>query len=62
MKYVTTIERMAKEKGKDKGKIEEKQTIAINMLNDSLSLEQISRLTGLSIAQLQQLQFPIEQD
>ena len=60
MKYVTTIERMAKEKGQEEGKIEEKQTIALNMLNDGLSLEQIVRLTGLTIAQLQKLQSQIE--
>ena len=62
MKYVTTIERMAKEKGKDEGKIEEKQTIALNLLRQGLSMEIIIEATGLSIAQLQQLQFPMEQD
>jgi predicted transposase/invertase (TIGR01784 family) len=35
---------------------EERQAIAMNMLRDNLPLEQISRLTGLTIAQLQQLQ------
>jgi predicted transposase/invertase (TIGR01784 family) len=37
-------------------KEEERQTIALNMLKDNLPLEQISRLTGLTIEQLQQLQ------
>jgi predicted transposase YdaD len=37
-------------------KEEERQTIALNMLKDNFPLEQISRLTGLTIAQLQKLQ------
>jgi FMN phosphatase YigB (HAD superfamily) len=48
MPYVTSIEQLAKQ--------EERQAIALNMLQDNLPLEQISRLTGLTIAQLQQLQ------
>jgi predicted transposase YdaD len=39
-----------------KGKIEERQAIALNMLKDNLPLEQISRWTGLSIAEVQKLQ------
>ncbi len=35
---------------------EEKMAIALNMLRDSLPLEQIARFTGLTIAQIQQLQ------
>jgi hypothetical protein len=54
MKYVTTIERMAEER--------QKQTIALNMLKDNLPLEQISRLTGLTIEQLQQLQAQVERN
>jgi hypothetical protein len=56
MKYVTTIERMAEARAK----LEEKQTIALNMLKDNLPLERISRLTGLTIEQLQQLQAQAE--
>jgi hypothetical protein len=52
MKYVTTIERMAKQEGK----IEEKQEIALNLLKENVSLETIARSTGLTIAQIQQLQ------
>jgi hypothetical protein len=44
MKYVTSIERLAKEQ------------IVLNMLHENLPLEQISRLTGLTIEQVQQLQ------
>jgi hypothetical protein len=52
MKYVTTSERRAKAEGR----FEEKQEIALKMLQDQLPLEQISRLTGLTLAQLQELQ------
>jgi len=45
----------------DQSKQQERQAIALNMLKDNLPLEQISRLTGLSIAQLQQLQFDSSQ-
>ena len=38
------------------GKAEERQEIALNMLRENMSLETIVRITGLSIAQLQQLQ------
>jgi predicted transposase/invertase (TIGR01784 family) len=56
MKYVTTIERMGIEQGFEKGREEEKKAIALNMLKDNLPLETIARFTGLTIAQLQQLQ------
>ena len=49
MKYVTTGERMAKERGK----LEGKQEIALNMLKDNLSIEQVSHFTGLTIAELE---------
>jgi predicted transposase/invertase (TIGR01784 family) len=47
------------EKGMEKGMEKERRTIALNMLKDDFSLEQISRLTGLSLAQLQKLQAEI---
>ena len=56
MKYVTTIERMAKQEGK----IEERLEIAINMLKGNLPLEQVSQFTGLTIAQIQKLQSKME--
>jgi predicted transposase YdaD len=43
----------------EKGMEKERRTIALNMLKDDFSLEQISRLTGLSLAQLQKLQAEI---
>jgi predicted transposase/invertase (TIGR01784 family) len=52
MQVTTSWER----KGKIEGKIEERQAIALNMLKDNLPLEQISRWTGLSIAEVQKLQ------
>jgi hypothetical protein len=58
MKYVTTLERMAEARAK----LQEKQAIALNMLRDNLSLEQISRLTGLTIAQVEELRAQTEQN
>jgi predicted transposase YdaD len=40
---------------------EKARSIAINMLRDHLPLEQVARLTGLSIEQLQQLQTQMQQ-
>ena len=52
MPYVTSIEQM----GIEKGRKEERQTIALNLLQQSVPLETITKATGLSIEQLQQLQ------
>jgi hypothetical protein len=52
MPYVTSIEQMAEAKGEER----QKQTIAINMLQENIPLETIARITGLTIEQLQQLQ------
>ena len=54
MKTMTSWE----EKGMEKAT----QTIALNMLNDNLLLEQIARLTGLTIEQRQHLQSQIAQN
>jgi hypothetical protein len=70
MKYVTTIERMAKQEGKIEGKIEGKmeeriatQTeIALNLLREHIPLDTIARTTGLPLDQLEQLQTQIEQN
>jgi predicted transposase/invertase (TIGR01784 family) len=60
MQVTTSWERKGKVEGKVEGKIEgkieERQAIALNMLKDNLPLEQISRWTGLSIAEVQKLQ------
>jgi predicted transposase YdaD len=39
-----------------KGKIEAQRSISLNMLKDNFSLEQISRLTGMTIPEIQRLQ------
>ncbi len=52
MKYVTTIERMAAD--------EKARNIALNMLKDNLSVEQVARFTGLTIVRIQQLQSEME--
>jgi predicted transposase YdaD len=52
MQYITSIEPMGEARGAQSKAI----AIALNMLNDSLPLEQISRFTGLTIEEIQQLQ------
>ena len=52
MKYVTTIERMAKQDERIATQIE----IALNMLRKDMDLETIAQVTGLTIEQLQDLQ------
>jgi predicted transposase/invertase (TIGR01784 family) len=61
MKYVTTIERMAKAEGKAEGKAEEKTAIALNLLKENLTIEVIAQATGLTIEQVQVLQTQAEQ-
>ncbi len=52
MPYITSVEQI----GYDRGIEEKAIAIALNMLKDNLPLETIARFTGLTIAQLQQLQ------
>ena len=56
MQTMTSWEEKGMERGLEKGLERATQSIALNMLKDNFSLEQISRLTGLTIAQLQQMQ------
>jgi predicted transposase YdaD len=62
MPYVTSIERMGIEKGIEKGREEERQAIALNLLRQGISVEAIAQATGLTIAQLQQLQSQVEEN
>jgi predicted transposase/invertase (TIGR01784 family) len=62
MPYVTSIEQLARAEAKEEERLATQKTIALNMLQDNLPLEQISRLTGLTIAQLQQLQSSQKQE
>ncbi len=48
------------EKGMEKGIVQERQTIALNLLRENIPLETVARTTGLSIAQVQQLQSEIQ--
>ena len=56
MEVMTSWERKGMEKGIEKGVEREKQAIALNLLQENLPLETIARTTGLTIAQLQDLQ------
>jgi predicted transposase/invertase (TIGR01784 family) len=52
MPYVTSIEQMAQAKGKAEGKAE----LALKMLQEGGTIEFVTKVTGFSAAQLQQLQ------
>jgi predicted transposase YdaD len=52
MRYVTTIERMAKEDER----LATQTEIALNLLKENISLEMIAKTTGLTIEQIQALQ------
>ena len=52
----TWVYQEAKSEGKLEGRQEERQEIAINLLRRNLPLETIAEVTGLTIAQIQQLQ------
>jgi predicted transposase/invertase (TIGR01784 family) len=56
METMTSWEEKGLEKGLEQGLERATQTIALNMLKDNFPLEQITRLTGLTIEQLQALQ------
>lgn len=62
MPYITSIEQMAIEKGKAEGraegKAEERQAIALKLLQQAIPLVVIAEATGLSIEQIQQLSPP----
>ncbi|MBW4622843.1 MAG: cytosolic protein [Cyanosarcina radialis HA8281-LM2] len=58
MPYVTSIEEMGIEKGRE----EERQEIALNLLRKQIPLETIAEVTGLTIEHLQQLQVQSEEE
>jgi restriction endonuclease Mrr len=51
MPYITSIEQTAKAEGK----LEERQAIALKMLQENILVETIARLTELSTEQIEQL-------
>ena len=56
MPYITSTEQMGIEKGIEKGREEERRSLALKMLQENIPLDMIARITDLTIAQLQQLQ------
>ena len=56
MPYITSIKQMGIEKGIEKGREEERRSLALKMLQENIPLDMIARITDLTIAQLQQLQ------
>lgn len=60
MKYVTTIERMAKQEARIEERIATQTEIAFKMLQRNLDLETIAEITGLTIVQIQDLRSQLE--
>jgi predicted transposase YdaD len=56
MKYVTTIERMAEERGRVEERLTTQTEIALNLLRQGLAIESIAKATGLTIPEIQALQ------
>jgi predicted transposase/invertase (TIGR01784 family) len=56
MENLTIWEEKGIEKGMEKGMERERNAIALKMLQANLPLEQVSNFTGLTIAQLHQVQ------
>jgi predicted transposase/invertase (TIGR01784 family) len=56
MPYITSVEQIGYDRGKVEGKVEERKSIALNMLQRNLDLQTIAEITGLTIAQIQDLQ------
>ena len=59
MPYITSVEQIGYDRGVKEANqrlLERERSIALNMLRKNLDLETIAEVTGLTIAQLQQLQ------
>jgi predicted transposase/invertase (TIGR01784 family) len=56
MTYVTSVEKIGFKRGEEKGRQETQKEIALEMLQEQVSVETIARLTKLSIEQIQELQ------
>ncbi len=55
MPYITSNEQMAKVEGKAEGKAEKALELALKMLQEGATFEFAMKVTGLTIAQLQEL-------
>jgi hypothetical protein len=60
MKYVTTIERMAEERGGEKARTEEQRSLALKMLQEGATLDFVTKVTGFSAVQIQDIQAEAE--
>jgi predicted transposase YdaD len=56
MPYITTGERIGYDRGKVEGKVEERQSIALNLFRQGIPIEVIAQATGLTVIQLQEIQ------
>jgi predicted transposase YdaD len=55
MPYISSIERMAEERGRTAERLATKNEIALNLLRQNISLEVIVQATGLKIEQIEAL-------
>jgi hypothetical protein len=60
MKSVTTIERMAEERGGEKARTEERRSLALKMLQEGATLDFVTKVTGFSAVQIQDIQAEAE--
>jgi predicted transposase YdaD len=56
MPYITTGERIGYDRGKVEGKVEERQSIALNLFRQGILIEVIAQATGWTVIQLQEIQ------
>ncbi len=56
MPYITSVEQIGYDRGEVEGKNKERQSIALNLLKQGISMEMIARATGLTVTQLQEMQ------
>ena len=62
MPYITSVEQIGYDRGMQVGVENERDSIALKMMTENMPVEIISRITGLSIAQIQQIQTQPEQN
>jgi predicted transposase YdaD len=56
MPYITSLERMGYDRGRNQGREEGREEIILNLLRQNLPLEVVAQVSGRSIAELQCLQ------
>ncbi len=55
MRYITSIGQMIRTEVKEEGREEKRRELALKMVQENIDTETIARITGMSIAEVQQL-------